>query len=311
VNAAWDGLVATGHTRATDTILIGETANSGVGSVAQFLDGLYCVDGKLRFLRGKAAQRYGCPTSGSRNGFVKANPGLFNATGFAHHPYSFNKPPNVRYPLHSWYTLYNLNSFERVLNGILGSYRKQPRGGEPLYLTEFGYESDPPNPFVKNSTGQQARWLNDAQYLAWKYPYVRTLTQFELVDSAPTASYKQGSYAYWTTSFQTGLEFLGGQPKPAFTAYRIPIWLPVARHGPRVTIWGQLRPANHAQPQYAVIEFERAGSRGFQQLDEVQTSNREGFLLVNVALRHPGLVRLAWLDPATGNVEYSRNVSLR
>jgi hypothetical protein len=310
LNAAWDGLEATGHTPATDTILIGETANSGAGSVSAFIHDLYCVGPKLKLLRGSLAQRYGCPTSGSRASFVQANPGLFSATGFAHHPYSFNEPPNVRYPLRSWYTLYNLGSLEKLLNSILGSYGRRPRGGEPLYLTEFGYESDPPNPFVKNSTTQQATWLNESEYMAWRYPYVGTLTQFELMDSAPTNTYKQGSYAYWTTSFQTGLEFLGGQPKPAFAAYRIPIWLPVARHGRRVAIWGQLRPADHSQPQYAVIELERAGSHGFQQLREVETTSSQGFLVVDMPLRSAGLVRIAWLDPSTGVVDYSRDVSI-
>jgi hypothetical protein len=242
---------------------------------------------------------------------VSANPALFYATGFAHHPYSFNEPPNVRYPLHSWYTLYNLGAFETLVNKILGSYGRRPRGGEPLYLTEFGYESDPPNPFAKNSASQQASWLNEAEYMAWKDPYVRTLTQFELVDSAPDDAYARGSYAYWTTSFQTGLEFQNGQPKPSFAAYRVPIWLPVAKHGRRVAIWGQLRPAEHARIQYAEIEFERAGSHSFAQLRQVQTTSSQGFLSVNVALPAAGTVRLAWLDPATGTVDYSRAVRVR
>jgi hypothetical protein len=311
VNAAWAGLQATGHTTATDTILVGETANAGAGTVSDFIHGLYCVSPTLRLLRGGAARRYGCPSMGSRASFVAANPGLFYATGFAHHPYSFNEPPDVRYPLHSWYTLYNLGAFERLLTGILASYGRAPPGGVPLYLTEFGYESNPPNPFAKNTTGQQAAWLNEGEYMAWKYPYVRTMTQFELVDSAPNTSYRKGTYAYWTTSFQTGLEFLGGEPKPSFTAYRIPIWLPVARHGRSVAIWGQLRPADHSQPQYAVIEYRRAGSRSFRQLREVQTTSSEGFLVARVPLRAAGLVRIAWLDPRSGAVDYSRSVWVR
>jgi hypothetical protein len=184
-------------------------------------------------------------------------------------------------------------------------------GGVPLYLTEFGYESNPPNPFAKNSTAQQAAWLNEGEYMAFAYPYVRTLTQFELVDSAPNTSYTKGSYAYWTTSFQTGLEFVTGQPKPSFGAFRIPIWLPTPRHGRRVTIWGQLRPADHSQLQYAVIEFERAGSRSFRQLEEVQTTSSEGFLVVHPPLPTAGLVRIAWLDPGTGAVDYSRSVWIK
>ncbi len=308
VNAAWEGVRQSGHTTGTDTVLIGETANSGVGTVSQFVRGLYCVAPSMRQLRRNAATRVGCPTSGSRTSFVEANPGLFYSTGFAHHPYSFNQPPNVPYPLADWITLYNLGSFERMLNRIFASYGARRRGGVPLYLTEFGYESNPPNPFVKNSTAQQAAWLNDAEYMAFKDPYVRDLTQFELVDSLPNTAEKKGSYAYWTTSFQTGLEFAGGQPKPAFSSFRIPIWLPVARHGRAVKIWGQLRPANHAGPQSAMIEFERRGATSFRQLREIGTTNSEGFLLARLAIPAAGLVRIAWVDPASGAVDYSRTV---
>ncbi len=309
VNAAWQGLKASGHSTKTDTILIGETANNGPQTPLQFVRSLYCVDARFRQLKGTAASRVGCPTSGSRAGFVKANPALFDATGFAHHPYSFNEPPNRPYPLRGWITLYNLDSLERTLNSIFSYYGRLPSGGEPMYLTEYGYESDPPNPFVKNSAAQQAAWINEGEYLAWRFPYVRSFNQFELVDSAPNRTEKRGTYAYWNQTFETGLEFLDGQPKPAFAAFRIPIWLPDARHGPSVAIWGQLRPT-HAHGKHALLEFERRGSRSFVHLVSLRTSNPEGFFFTRIAIPAAGLVRIAWRDPATRTVYYSRTVAV-
>jgi hypothetical protein len=305
VRSAWDGLAATGHTSATDTILIGETSNSGVQPPEAFIRALYCVGSRLGPLVGSAAADFGCPKSGSRKKFVADNPGLFEMTGFAHHPYSFNLAPNVPYPLTTWITLNNLGSLERMLNGIFASYRQSRPGGVPLYLTEFGYESNPPNPFVENSTAQQATWINQAEYMAWRDPYVRLIEQFELIDSRPDGAHPKGSRAYWST-FQTGLEFIGGKPKPAYPAYRLPIWLPTAHHGSSVAVWGQLRPADHAELQYAVIEFEPRGSSSYEQLSEVATSNTEGFFLVHVAIPSAGYVRLAWLNPDNAHIYYSR-----
>jgi hypothetical protein len=242
---------------------------------------------------------------------VGANPGLFEATGFAHHPYSFNLAPNVRYPLTNWITLFNLGSFEQMLNGIFATYGVGRRGGVPLYLTEFGYESNPPNPFAKNTTVQQATWLNASEYMAWKDPYVRDLNQFELVDSPPNPAYRTNSYPYWTTSFQTGLEFSNGQPKPAFTSFRIPIWVPIHRHGRAVGIWGQLRPATHSELQYATIEFRGSRAKTFSQIRQVQTTSPEGFFMIRVSIAKAGWVRIAWLDPTTGTVDFSRAVRLQ
>jgi hypothetical protein len=306
VNATWAGLQATGHSTSTDTILVGETANSGTQAPADFIRALYCVNQGLRPLSGAAASRFGCPTAGSSASFVRSNPGLFYATGFAHHPYSFDHPPNRPYPMAGWITMYNLAALERELNAIFSRYGTLPSAGVPLYLTEFGYESNPPKPCV-NSAAQQAIWLNEAEYMAWKDPYVRSWNQFELVDNPPVGS---APGAQCAGGFQTGLELLGGGQKPSFDAFRIPIWLPVRHHGRSVEVWGQLRPANHSQTQYAVIEFQRRGRRSFRQLAEVPTTNSEGFVDMRVRIPAAGFVRLAWLDSATGSIDYSRMVSV-
>jgi hypothetical protein len=143
--------------------------------------------------------------------------------------------------------------------------------------------------------------------MAWKDPYVRSWNQFELVDNPPVGS---APGAQCAGGFQTGLELLGGGQKPSFDAFRIPIWLPVRHHGRSVEVWGQLRPANHSQTQYAVIEFQRRGRRSFRQLAEVPTTNSEGFVDMRVRIPAAGFVRLAWLDSATGSIDYSRMVSV-
>ena len=305
VDFAWQALAHSGH--ADDTVMIGETANRGVLGPIPFVRDLYCVSPSLQPLVGQSAAELGCPTSGSPGEFVGAHPGLFLATGYAHHPYGFDVPPNHRYPDRGFVTLYNLPSFERILNGIFAAYGQHPANGVQLYLTEWGYKTNPPNPYVRTSLAEQAVWLDQGDYLTWQDPYVQSLTQFLLIDSPPKAGAQRGTPLYWST-FQTGLENMNGSAKPALAAFRLPIWIPVARHGPRVTVWGQLRPANHGQAQWVAVEFRARGSNTWTVVTKDQTASPEGFIVSHVSLPSAGDVRLA--VPTSSAVIYSRTASV-
>jgi hypothetical protein len=316
LDQAWNALAATGH--GGDTVLVGDT--SAKGSVSHgilpamppvtFLRALYCVGNSYRPLTGARAAELSCPTTGLPGAFGSKHPALLQSTGYADHPYSFSLAPNVPSTNPTWATMADLPRFERALQRIYASYSVPAPGGVPLYLTEYGYKSDPPNPFVATSEAQQAAYINEGEYMAWRDPYVRALAQFELVDAGPQTGEPVGSAAYWGT-FQTGLISLSGVPKPSYFAYRIPIWLPDPHTGPRVTVWGQLRPADHSATQTASIEYEPAGTSAFTVLRPVQTANPQGFVLAHVALSQPGNLRLAWIDPATGQSFHSRIVSVR
>src|SRR5207248_10086653 len=119
----------------------------------------------------------------------------------------------------------------------------------------------------------------EGEYMTWKARSVRALDQFLLIDSPPVSGLKKGSRAYWGT-FQTGLLFANGSQKPSYDAYRIPIWLPSSKHA-HATIWGELRPADHSKSQVAALQFQRRGSSTWSTVRQVQTANREGFLLAH------------------------------
>ncbi len=305
VDAAWSGLRASGH--AGDTTMVGETANRGLMDPERFVRALYCVDSSLRPLRGTAAFSLGCPQSGSRAGFARSHPGLFRSA-YAHHPYGFQNPPNLPAPDPKFITLQNLPSFERMLNRIFGVYGRRPGGGVPLYLTEWGYKTNPPNPYVPTSPAAQAAWINQGEYMTWREPYVRGLTQFLLVDSPPIPHTRKNSQLYWS-SFQTGLEYIDGKPKPSFAAYQLPIWLPKARHGGNVAVWGQLRLADHASTQTGELEFESTGSSNWQPLAAVSTNSAQGFFFTHVSIPSAGTLRLTWTGP-DGTLYASRWVSI-
>jgi hypothetical protein len=306
VNTAWKGLWNTGHKH--DTILLGETADYGNISPLNFLLDVYCVGRRYRPLTGNGAAAVGCPRSPNRSEFIKQNPGLFGMSGWAHHPYGFNLPPNKPDPSRpSEILILNVDKLEKAANGAFGAYHRRRPAGIPIYLSEWGYVTNPPNPVYHTSLRDQATWLNQGEYMTWRDPYVKALSQFELVDF-PTPKH-QTSHE-WARSFTSGLEFQNGKAKPALAAYRIPIWLPSAKHGSHVAVWGQLRPANHFTTQVGEIQFRRKGSSTWRNLHRVTTTNTQGFIFVHVAIGSAGAVRLSWTGP-THTAEYSRTVSIR
>lgn len=303
VNAAYRSLKASGHGH--DTILIGESSNAGTIQPMTFLEDLYCVGSKFKLLKGRGAAVVGCPKKPNRAKFVKSNPGLFKMTGWAHHPYG--RPGNAR---QGWVTIYNLATMERGLNNIFHAYGHRRPKGVSLYLTEWdgALHTNPPDPFYSTTLKQQAIWTDQGEYIAWRIGYVKTLCQFLLVDDSPNKGAKKGSKKYYNTP-TGGLIFATGKPKPALQAFRIPIWLPTPKPGKHVTVWGQLRPADHHKPQRGKIEFQRQGSHKWIVLRKVKTTNPEGFIYTHVAVGRPGKVRLAW-QASKHHTDYSRSVTV-
>jgi hypothetical protein len=316
VDAAFAALARTGHRPATDTILIGELAPEGSEATADgdaippipFIRALYCVDSAYAPLRGSAAALLHCPLSGGGGAFVRAHPGLFQATGFAHHPYSFFLAPNVPMGDPNFAPLSDLSRLEAVLDRtftVYGVSRKLP-----LYLTEYGYETNPPDPFRGVPLKRQSLYLNQAQYLAAQDPRVRSMAQFLLYDSAPNPAYPPHSPGYWNT-FQTGLLFGGGAPKPSLNAYRLPIFVPrpAVSAGASLRIWGMLRAAPNSSHQQALIQW-RPRRGAYRTLANVSTTDPSGFLTTQVTLPGSGAVRIAWTAPG-GQVLHSRAVGVR
>jgi hypothetical protein len=283
VDAAWRALYDTGH--ADDAILIGETAPKGVSvrgttralSPGRFIRRLYCLDDHLKQLRGASATARGCPASTTRAAFRAAHPGLFAATGYAHHPYELLFAPNRR-PAHSdWFTIANL--------GRLSSLLRRVRGRTPLYLTEFGYQTDPPDPFGV-SPAEQARYLNQAEYIAARNPGVRTLSQFLLYDDAPP----------FGQTFQSGLDYLSGRAKPARAAYAFPLWLPSpsVRRGGRLHVWGLLRAAPNGRAHRVDVLFRARGAHGFRRIARLRAQAARGYVDGRVRVTRSGSIALRW-----------------
>lgn len=314
VDAAWNALHATGH--GSDTILIGEMAPAGSsfpGALKgdfgvfglmpglQFLRALYCVGANYRQLTGTAATARGCPANATGSAkFAAQNPGLFKASGFADHPYPQGLPPDQATPNEPDYTeLAAIPKLQRVLDQLNRLYGSSTRF--PIWATEFGYVTDPPNTAggaipVKTA----AMYLNWAEYLTWEDPRIKSYDQY-LINDPPTAD-----------GFTTGLRTYTGKPKVTLAAYRMPLYLPVSStdKGHPLVVWGEVRPAPDAaaethRTQSVQIQF-RAGSGGaFKTVQRVALTNAHGYFEVHQTFDATGQVRLRWVPPG-GQAIFSR-----
>jgi hypothetical protein len=318
LDAAWTALHATGH--GGDTILIGETAPRGIttgdspgnfsGMVPlRFIRALYCVDGSFQRLTGAAASARGCPAGGAAsNQFPKAHPALFGATGFADHPYpQGGMPPNLRTPGEPDYAdLAAIGNLETTLDRALSAYGR--RRQLPIYSTEFGYQTNPPEKIAHTTDPVTAAfYLNWAEYITWRNPRLRSYDQYLLTD--PPGANASGGFA-------TGLEFANGVPKATYGAYRLPLYLPVARahKDQAVEVWGCVRPAAYlgrgaGAGSNVLIQFQSGGAGPFKTLRSAALDDPHGYFDVSVTFPRSGAVRLAWSYP-DGQIIYSRRARI-
>ena len=313
-DAGYAALADSGH--GNDTYLLGETAPRGAVKVTHvspmrpllFIRELYCVDARLRPYSGRRAAARGCPTNAAgRRNFASEHPGLFRASGFAHHPYALEVRPSTPERTRDSVTMSVLGRLTRTLDLIARRYRKP--GGLPLWLTEYGYQTNPPDPIVGTSWRRQAAYLAEAEDIAFRSPRVRALAQFLLVDDGPNTKVAPSNPRYWGSTFQSGLVTKQGARKPAFEGYRRPIH--VSRRGRRrLRVFGALRPAPNGAVLSAQVEFKPRRGGGWRTIRTVKTSNPRNYLVAFVRSPGPGFWRLAWADPGGGS-SHSRAVYAR
>ena len=237
-------------------VLVGGTAAIGVRNPSsensnmpplRFLRELACVDHRFRPL-----------TSGRCSDFKRVQ-----GDGYSHHPYSMKREPDFadrgnpdKAPIGA------LDRLTATLDRLVRMGRIDRKLAD-VYLTEFGYETKP-DPNARFNLDQQARFINWAEYLAWKNPRVRSWPQFLLRDVDDLEQY------------QTGLLFADGTPKPAVRSFEFALHVgcetapAVASSRKRsrrtrasrkrsqdLVVWGHLRPG--ASARSITVSVQRRG----------------------------------------------------
>ena len=240
--AAYAGLTGSGH--AADTILLGELLPVGKSSKTprssirplEFLRELACVDSHFHAFKGNDAKARGC------TGF-KALP----LSGLAYHPYALSGGPTKRPPNRDDATIGTLSRVTKTIDRLRAKHRFAGPRQIPLWLTEFGVQTDPPDFLFGSPIKRVPTFMGMAERIAMRNSRVYSYSQYPLVDDRTTSG------------FQSGLRFADGKVKPGvYNEYRYPIF--VRRSGRSgVQFWGGVRAADSGG---TVVLYSRVGSKG-------------------------------------------------
>jgi hypothetical protein len=137
-------------------------------------------------------------------GFLRAmhQAGVRRLDAYAHQPHPsgrgeapWAKPKNR--------TAVTLGNIDRLVGEVTRHW-----GTKPIWLTELGYETSPPDRVYGVSLQRQAEYLTAATRIAQRHPRIEMLIWFLLRD--------EPRFRGW----QSGLLTFGGEEKPAFAAFR-------------------------------------------------------------------------------------------
>jgi hypothetical protein len=146
---------------------------------------------------------------------------------YAHNPYPLS--PHTETPwsggCESCRTL-TMATLPKLLSDVTRAF-----GPKRIWLTEYGYQTNPPDRYIGVSDALQAEYMSGAALRAYLAPRVDILIHF-LVRDEP-------SLAGW----QSGLLTVGGVAKPSYRAFSLPL-AQESRQGSQTVLWGQVRPGH-------------------------------------------------------------------
>jgi hypothetical protein len=190
---------------------------------------------------------------------------------YAHNPYPLD--PKRETPLHApacktctTVTMATLGRLER----LVARYFPHAR----IWLTEYGYQSNPPDRLLGVTPALQARYEAEGSYAAYRAPRVDLLIHF-LYRDEPTLA-----------RFQSGLVTLRNTPRPVLAAFELPL-AETSRAGSTTSLWGQLR----APDVGTVAVLERRTGGAWRVLARISVSSR-GYFRWRGALPRGAVVRL-------------------
>lgn len=266
-------------------VLFGEMA--AIGAPIPKLNAALCLDANGRPFRGRMRKLHRCGGRIAR----------LNIGGWAIHPYNQGGLGSPRRRTRSKTALPQqyMPRLHRLMKRAAA--RRRVRPGRGIYITEFGYQTRPPDPISNVTPRRQARYINESDRLFFGDRRVKTVAQYQLTDVADKRQYN------------SGLRFANGRAKPSLNAYRLPLVVS-RRGGNRVEVWGQVRPARAARgmgsfsrPHVQV----RLPGRGFRTIAR-PNPNPAGIFRFNKRGRAllKGRWRIRWQDPLSGGISVSR-----
>ena len=166
-----------------------------------------------------------------------------NVTGYAHHPYTRggSRPPTSGVNAGE-ITINVASRLTRLLDQAARAKRIPAK--LPIHYTEHGWQTQPDLIFGVPDA-QQAEYINQSDWIAYKNPRVHTVAQYKIVDDRNI-----GRASRWACGCSTGVAEARLRRLPAADLG--------LGQGLDVTVYGQVRPAADGTAQ--TVEIQRASA---------------------------------------------------
>jgi hypothetical protein len=159
---------------------------------------------------------------------------------------------------------------------LIREVRRAWGGRVRIWLTEWGYQTNPPDRLLGVSPRLQAQYIGEAGLRVYRARQVDMLIQFLYQDEPQLER------------FQSGLLTSAGRPKPALYAFPFPLTR-IARVGGTARLWGQIRPRVGRQPYR--LQLLEDGRRKVW-LTPVRRTDVRGTFQVSVRVPRGAVVRI-------------------
>ena len=148
---------------------------------------------------------------------------------YAHNPYPLRRGETPTAGGCDHCTTITMATLPRLLNAVQRAFGTRTR----IWLTEYGYQTNPPDRLLGVSPATAARYTAVAALRAYEAPRVDILVHYLVRDEPDPARW------------QSGLFTARGAAKPAAAAFKVPL-AQKSRTGLRTTLWGQVRPGGRS-----------------------------------------------------------------
>ena len=149
-------------------------------------------------------------------------------------------------------------------------------GPKPVWLTEYGYQTNPPDAFLGVAPKKQATMLSLAAMRAWRLPRVTMLIQYLYRDELALSR------------FQSGLVFSNDRWKPSLQGFRLP-FAQMARRGEQAVLWGQIRDGRPGRKTY---RLEVLRKNAWKPVGRARLTNDNGVFMRTIRVKRGALFRI-------------------
>jgi len=179
---------------------------------------------------------------------------------YAHNPYPLSPQETPFTGACGHCTTVTLASMPRLIAKLDKYY-----GKKPIWLTEYGYQTSPPDARFGVSWAKQAQFVSEASLRGYQLPQVTLLIHYLYRDEPDLGA--------WQSGLQTG----SGKVKPSFDAFRLP-FASIPGAAAKTTLWGQIRTGAGRRPYV----LQQLVGGGWKSLGGTRLTASNGFFQASV-----------------------------